>query len=215
MRRPPALALAILMGSCAPAFAVDPASEKLTHRGMDQVEAGRYQAAIAAFTRAIEADASNAQAWHERAMARLELGQDAEAISDFQQALKIDPRFPGSRNWLAHTLGDRGEHRAAAEHWLQVLRDEPDGPYGMGVSPLLWRNCAEQFALAGERHRAIELLEEYFAQHAARVTQYARDETAPMRLLARLYDEAGQKEKSEALRQRARASRHKVPADDM
>ena len=215
MKRTPALALVIIAGFSAPALAVSPASEKLTHRGIDQVDAGRYKAAIDTFTRAIEADATNAQAWHERAMARLELDQDAEAIADFGQTLKLDPDFPGSRNWLAITLKGRGDHRGAAEHWLQLLRDQPNGPPGMGVSPQTWADCAEQFAFAGDRDSAVKLLEEYFAKHASHVTAYIAHETAPMRLLARLYEQAGDKDKAEAMRKRARASRYKVPADDM
>jgi hypothetical protein len=34
-----------------------------------------------------------------------------------------------------------------------------------------------------------------------------------MRLLARLYDEAGKPDKAEAMRKRARASKHRAPAD--
>lgn len=83
----------------------------------------------------------------------------------------------------------------------------------MGVCPQTWADCAEQFALAGDPARAIELLEEYLARHAARVTAYARYETAPLRLLARLLDEAGDTGRAEELRARARASPHRAPAD--
>ncbi len=186
----------------------------LTHRGMDQAEAGNYRAAIASYSKAIEADPANAQAWHERAMARLELEQDTQAIADFEQALKLNPKFPGAREWLAITLKNRGEHARAAQEWLRMLRDEPDGPLGMGVSPQSWADCAEQFALSGDRAKAIELLEEYFDKHASRVTSYAIHETAPMRVLARLYDETGQPEKAQKMRTRARNSKHKVPADE-
>ena len=83
----------------------------------------------------------------------------------------------------------------------------------MGISPTDWADCAEQFALAGDRARAIQLLEEYFKDYAGRVTKYAVHETAPMRLLARLYDEAGKPAEAEKLRERARKSKYRVPAD--
>jgi hypothetical protein len=38
-------------------------------------------------------------------------------------------------------------------------------------------------------------------------------ETAPLRLLARLLEEAGDKRRATELRERARASPHRVPAD--
>jgi hypothetical protein len=83
----------------------------------------------------------------------------------------------------------------------------------MGVSPQSWADCAQQFALAGNPQRAIELLKEYLAQHAAHVTKYACYETAPLRLLARLLEQMGDTERAEEPRAKARASPHRVPAD--
>ena len=74
-------------------------------------------------------------------------------------------------------------------------------------------DCADQFALAGDRARAIALLQEYFDRDASRVTKRSDEETAPMRVLARLYDEAGETAQAEEMRKRARASKHRVPAD--
>jgi hypothetical protein len=84
----------------------------------------------------------------------------------------------------------------------------------MGVSPQTWADCAEQFARAGDEPRAIELLEEYVENHAPRVTAYACHETAPLRLLARLLDAAGNPRRAAELRARARASPHRVLADE-
>ncbi|HEX5160629.1 MAG TPA: tetratricopeptide repeat protein [Steroidobacteraceae bacterium] len=196
------------------ARAVTPESRRLTERGIDQAANGDYRAATASYSKAIVADPTNAQAWHERGMARLELGQDQQAIGDFEQALKLDPAFPGAREWLAKALAGRGDHPRAAEACLAHLRADPLGKSYMGVSPWDWAECAEQFALAGDRARAIQLLEEYFAEYAPQVTYRRSDETAPMRTLARLYDEAGAPEKAAEMRRRARASPHKVPADD-
>jgi hypothetical protein len=125
----------------------------------------------------------------------------------------LDPLFPGAREWLARTFADLGEHHQAAETWLRYLRDNPDGPPGMGVSPQSWTDCAEQYVLAGDPVRAIRLLEEYLTQHAARVTAYACYETAPLRLLASLLSASGDAKRAAELRERARASPHRVPAD--
>lgn len=211
-----ALAGALLlaaMGDASQAADPKPESTRLVHRGMDYSDAENYQGAVKLFTRAIEIDPGNAQAYNERAFALLGMHRDRDAIADFERALEINPNFPGARRWLAMTVADLGEHRRAAEEWLRHIRNEPNGDSYMGISPTDWARCAEQFALAGDRARAIQLLEEYFAHHAARVTKYSFHETTPMRQLARLYDEAGRAAEAEKLRERARNSQHRVPAD--
>jgi predicted Zn-dependent protease len=188
---------------------------RLIHKAIDRSDGGDYEGAVKLLTRAIKADPSNPQAYHERAIALLNLNRDREALADFSNALELHPRFPGARDWRARTLAGLGDHRRAAEDWLQELRDRPNGPHeGMGVCPQTWADCAEQFALAGNPQRAVELLEEYLARYAVYVTKYACYETAPLRLLARLLDQAGDAERAADLRARARASPHRVPADE-
>jgi tetratricopeptide (TPR) repeat protein len=187
----------------------------LIHKAIDRSDGGDYEGAVKLLTRAINADPTNPQAYHERAMAFLNLKRDREALADFGKALDLNPRFPGARSWRARTLAGQGDQRGAAEDWLQELRDRPNGPYeGMGVCPQTWADCAEQFALAGDSARAVELLEEYLARYAVHVTSYACYETAPLRLLARLLEQAGDTERAAELRARARASPHRVPADE-
>jgi predicted Zn-dependent protease len=187
---------------------------RLIYKAVDCSDGGDYDGAVKLLTRAINADPTNPQAYHERAMALLNLNRDREALADFGKALELNPRFPGARSWRARTLAGLGDHHGAAEDWLQELRDRPNGPHeGMGVCPQNWADCAEQFALAGDSPRAIVLLEEYLARYAAHVTKYACYETAPLRLLARLLEQAGDAERAAELRARARASPHRVPAD--
>lgn len=190
------------------------AATRLVYKAIDRSDDGDYEGALKLLARAIKANPTNPQAYHERAMVLLNLNRDREALVDFDRALELDPAFPGARSWRARTLAQLGEHRRAAEDWLRELRDHPDGPHaGMGVCPQTWADCAAEFALAGDPAKAIELLEEYLARHAPRVTVYACYETAPFRLLARLLSEAGDRERATELRERARASPHRVPAD--
>ncbi len=190
------------------------AAIRLVYEAIDRSDDGDYEGAIKLLARAINADPTNPQAYHERAMVLLNLNRDREALADFDRRVELDPAFPGARSWRACTLAGLGEHRRAAEDWLRELRDHPDGPYAsMGVCPQTWADCAEEFALAGDPAKAIELLEEYLARHAPRVTAYACYETAPLRLFARLLSEAGDMERAAQLRERGRASPHRVPAD--
>jgi predicted Zn-dependent protease len=186
---------------------------RLIHQAIDRSGDGDPTGALELLDRAIKADPTNPQAQFERGMALADLNRDREAVAAFERAVELNPAFPGAREWLARILRGLGDHGRAGEEWLRYLRDNPHGPPGMGVSPQSWANCAEQFALAGDTARAVALLEEYLTQHAARVTHYARFETAPLRLLARLVEQAGDPRRAAELRARARASPHRVPAD--
>jgi tetratricopeptide (TPR) repeat protein len=186
---------------------------RLIYQAIDHSDDGDYEGALKLLARAIKVDSTNPQAYHERAMTLVNLNRNHEAVGDFERALTLSPVFPGARMWLAQTLAVLGEHRRAAVEWLRYLRDNPDGPPSMGVCPQSWADCAEQFDLAGDPKRAVELLEEYLARHATRVTAYACYETAPLRLLARLLSEAGDVTRATELREWALASPNRVPAD--
>jgi tetratricopeptide (TPR) repeat protein len=188
---------------------------RLIHKAIDQSDDGDYKGAVKLLTRAIQIAPANPQAYHERAMALLNLNRNQEALTDFDRALDLDPVFPGARSWRARTLAGLGEHRRAAEDWLRELRDRPDGPHaGMGVCPQTWADCAEQFALAGDPAQAIQLLEEYRTRHAARVTAYACYDTAPLRMLARLLLQAEKGDRAADLARTAHLnSKHRCPMD--
>ena len=182
----------------------------------DLDDCGAHQSAYRRLCAVIAAHPRVARAYQARAMALLNLKRPHEALEDFNRALALEPEYPGARRWRAHTHSELGEHAAAAADYLQDLRGHPDGPHGgvMGISPLHWTDCAAAFASAGDSAMAIGLLEEYFADHASRVTAYRRDETAPMRLLARLYLQHGRVDRAGELRQLALQSPHRVPADE-
>jgi tetratricopeptide (TPR) repeat protein len=182
----------------------------------DLDDCGAHRLACRRLDRIIAAHPTLPRAFLARAMALLGLERPRDALQDFDRALALDPEFPGARQWRARTLSKLGEHAAAAADYLHDLRARPDGPHGpvMGVSPLQWTDCAQAFAASGDTGQAIRLLEEYFAGHAARVTAYRRDETAPMRLLARLYTQSGETGRAASLRQLAMQSPNRVPADE-
>jgi tetratricopeptide (TPR) repeat protein len=143
--------------------------------------------------RAIAIDPQMAWPHRIRGMALRGLKRHREAIAAFARCLELDPQNGASTlDWRARTFADIGEHRAAAEDRLRLVREFPNGQHStMGVSPLDWSECAEALALAGEPARAIEVLGEYLARHADRADRYRCDKAAPLRLLARLVREAG------------------------
>ena len=191
-----------------------PDSTELVHRAIDLSDAEDFTGALNLLTCAITVDPTNAQAYFERGMVLLNLDQDANAVADFDRALAIDPEFPGARDWRSKALASLGDHQSAAEDLLKDLQSHPDGPYqGMGVSPQRWADCADAFIKAGNHQNARELLEDYFNNHASRVSSYAHFETAPMRLLAKLLIQSGDSRRACEFAQQAYSSKHQVPAD--
>jgi tetratricopeptide (TPR) repeat protein len=187
---------------------------RLIHQAIDLSDAGDYPAATKLLTKAIAADPGNARAYFERGMTLLNQDQVTEAIVDFDSALKINPAFPGARDWRARAAASTGNHQQAADDRLAELRLQPDGPHaGMGVSPQNWADSAQSFIKAGNPAKAKELLETYFAEYEAKVTKYACYETAPMRTLAKLFLESGEIARASELARRAYQSKHRVPAD--
>jgi tetratricopeptide (TPR) repeat protein len=189
-------------------------SIKLVHQAIDLSDNGNYEGACKLLAQAIAKDPQNAQAYFERGMALLNLKRGSDAVKDFDSALAINPDFPGARDWKARSAESLGDHQSAADGRLAELRAHPDGPYkGMGVSPQKWADCAESFINAGNNAKGREVLEEYFANFAGKVTSYADSETAPMRMLARLLILSGDFTRACEFAGKAYNSKHKCPTD--
>ena len=71
--------------------------EKNFEEGLNHAKAGEYQAAINAFTRAIEVQPLDAYAWYNRGMAKNMIGEYLDAINDFGTCLGIQPTYVKAR----------------------------------------------------------------------------------------------------------------------
>lgn len=60
----------------------------------------KNEEAMAAYTKALEGDSLSLWLWHERALARLQMGDRDGAIADFRRSLSIDPAFSASQGEL-------------------------------------------------------------------------------------------------------------------
>ena len=68
-------------------------AEACNHRGIIYARQGEYQAAIAEFTRAIRRDATYADAFYNRALVSIEIGNIGQGASDLGTVLEIRPGF--------------------------------------------------------------------------------------------------------------------------
>ncbi len=190
-------------------------AKQIIDEAIDLSNAGDYRKAQKLLTKAIKLDASNAQAHFERAIVLMNMDRDEDALADLDRCLALDAAFPGARDWRAKALAGTGSLQLAATERLKSLREHPDGKYkGMGVSPQEWAECAEAFVQAGDTKTAIALLEEYLADHAKKVSSYARFETAPLRMLARLLLQVGKTDRAASLARTAYSNeKHRCPMD--
>ncbi len=85
---------------------------------------GRYDAAFAELTKAIELDPVNVEAYHNRAVIHERRGERAAAVADYQTALRYSPQYEPSRKALAR-LGapPPGLPRDGAEREALALAD--------------------------------------------------------------------------------------------
>jgi len=62
-------------------------------RGIAAAREGRYEAAISNFTRAQQRDVTCTDAWYNRALVYLAIGQLGRAVSDFTKVIEIEPNL--------------------------------------------------------------------------------------------------------------------------
>jgi cytochrome c-type biogenesis protein CcmH len=106
-----------------------PAAKDWRMVGWAYAEAGDAQASAGAYRRATEIEPENPENWSSLGEA-LQVASTSvvpEAASAFEKALKLDPTDPRARYFLAVQKDLRGEHKAAIDEWLALLRDTPPG----------------------------------------------------------------------------------------
>lgn len=90
--------------------------EGATRKGIELAEQKQFDAAIAEFTKAIQADPGNARYYRNRGSAYRQAGRFPEAVSDFSKAIQVAPKDP---------LGyfERGQTLVAQNQFEPALAD--------------------------------------------------------------------------------------------
>jgi len=182
-------------------------------KAIDYSDSEEYQEAIDICTEIINSNSNYDRAYFERAMAYLNIDKDNLAITDFKKLLQLTPDYPGAKDWYSRTLSGLGDLKSSADMKLSDLRDNPDGKYGMGISPQNWAECAESFYKAGDIEKAEEILTEYFEVQISKVDKYVNYETAPRRVLTKILIDTGRFQQALKESTIAMKSTHKVPVD--
>jgi tetratricopeptide (TPR) repeat protein len=157
------------------------AAIELVHEAEASDRAGRAEAALASFDRAIELDAGNATAWFERGSLRLRRRNDDGAIADFTHAIELDPRLVAAFNERGLSELRKGELDLALADFVRVTELDPK-------HRTAWRSQAEVLEKKGDAAGAQRVLDAEIKK--ARGSAYAWRNRAWLRAQGRDLDGA-------------------------
>jgi tetratricopeptide (TPR) repeat protein len=100
-------------------------TKELLQRGHEAQDQGNLEAALAAYSTAIERDPNLAVAWYWRGCVQQDRGQLDEAIADFTEAIRLDPDDADNRAGRATARQEAGAHEEALGDWREALRLRP------------------------------------------------------------------------------------------
>ena len=107
-----------------------PAVTLLMARGLRSLRANAPDEAFSAFNDAILLDPTLAEAWHQRAIARLEMADAPGAAADLRETLRLEPRHFGAWRTLEQMSVRSADWKKAYEAFQHVLEIDPRTPNG-------------------------------------------------------------------------------------
>ena len=96
------------------------------NRGITSAKEGRYEAAIARFTRALQRNPVFAEAYYNRGLVDLAIGQLGQAISDFTKAVEIRPEFAEGYSIRGDIYAAMNQYEQAISDFTKVIELDPD-----------------------------------------------------------------------------------------
>jgi tetratricopeptide (TPR) repeat protein len=122
-------------------------------RGRTHYEQKEYSQAVDQYTKAIQMDGKDPQAFYQRGLSYVAQNEYQEAIADYTSALELNPRYVQAyyHRAIAHQL--LGEHDQAIADYTRTLRLEPR-------LAAAYRHRGQVYAAKGDQERAKADLEE-------------------------------------------------------
>jgi len=99
----------------------------LVSTGNTRMDSGRYQSAIAYYSRALELDSSQVDVWVDRGACRHAIGQGTEARGDFAHALRLDPKHVIAMFNMGVAYMTDSREDSARVWWKRLLVESPTG----------------------------------------------------------------------------------------
>ncbi|WP_461077528.1 tetratricopeptide repeat protein [Spirosoma flavus] len=128
-------------------------ADKDVELGRTYLKEGKFRDAIQALNRAIEADDTNEEAFNSRGVAYFELKEYANAALDYEQAIKINPRFyrPYYNRGLLKVA--QNDLTGALKDYSDAIRLAPDT--SKRITAELFLNRGQLFATQGQIQPAL------------------------------------------------------------
>ncbi|MEG5140509.1 MULTISPECIES: CHAT domain-containing protein [unclassified Microcoleus] len=99
---------------------------ELFYQGLEHLDSGNLEGAIASFKQVLKINPKIDFAWNNLGSALNDLGHYIEAIAAFNQALEINPKFDFALNGLGNALGDLGHYSEAIAAYEKALEIDPE-----------------------------------------------------------------------------------------
>ncbi len=100
----------------------------LIDRGLIYHDNGKFDKAIADFSKAIHLDPDNINAYYFRGMTYGKMREFDRSVRDFRSAIDIDPNFVGAYRMLGFTYYEMRQYDHALEIYAYALELNPDDP---------------------------------------------------------------------------------------
>jgi tetratricopeptide (TPR) repeat protein len=104
----------------------DAATDRAMARGVDEMQAGRHTAAIAAFSDVIRSRPDFAEGWNKRATAYYLAGEYAKSLADCDEVIKRNPHHFGALSGYGQIYFQLQEYEKAIAWWRRALEVNPN-----------------------------------------------------------------------------------------
>jgi tetratricopeptide (TPR) repeat protein len=104
----------------------DAAVDRLMARGVEEMQAQHYQAAIATFSEVVKRSAQFAEGWNKRATVYYLAGEHQKSIADCAEVLKRNPRHFGALSGLAQIHMQLERYEEALDWFRKALEVNPN-----------------------------------------------------------------------------------------
>jgi WD40 repeat protein/serine/threonine protein kinase len=95
------------------------------NRGHTHRELKQYDQAVAAYTKALQLDPSNVEAYRHRGITYLDLEQPDQALADCNRAIELDPNFAWIYVTRGHSHSWLGQHDRALTDFTKAIQLDP------------------------------------------------------------------------------------------
>ena len=100
--------------------------DRVLARGVEDMQSGRYEQAVAAFSEVIRRRPDFAEGWNKRATVLYLAGEYRRSLADCDEVLKRNPQHFGALSGYGQIYFQLGEYAKAVEWWRRALRLNPN-----------------------------------------------------------------------------------------